>query len=76
MDREHSKRPHATKSGPGRYHQDGRKSPKPPKPAGAWAGQHKASPEKRERRQAIRAIGRRQYLKVTKAADAIRAITA
>lgn len=71
---EHSKRPSATKAGPGRYHQQGRKAEKRPKgTAGAWAGQHKASPEKRERRAAIKAVGRRQYLKAAKAARRVAA---
>jgi hypothetical protein len=41
-----------------------------------WLGQHKASEARRERRAAIKSVGRRQYLKVTKAADVMRALAA
>lgn len=64
----HSKRECATKAGPGRYHKQGHQKASPPKRAGGdWAGLHQASPAKRERRAAIKSIGRRQYLQAVRA---------
>jgi len=64
----HSKRESKAKAGPGRYQKQGNQKASPPKRAGGdWAGLHKASAAKRERRAAIKAVGRRQYLKAVRA---------
>ena len=64
----HSKRESATKAGPGRRHKQGHQKVSPPKRAGGdWAGLHQASAAKRGRRAAIKAAGRRQYLKAVRA---------
>ncbi len=73
----HTREIHPTKKGPGRLHGDvSRKEPKQRTSAGSDFKQHNASAEKRERRAAIKSVGRRQYLKVTKAAQAMRDILA
>jgi len=64
----HSKRESATKAGPGRYQKQGNQKASSPKRAGGdWYGLHQASAAKRGRRAAIKAAGRRQYLKAVRA---------
>ena len=65
MSSEHSKRPSATKSGPGRYHSAGATKASPIKSKGAPRGfvLHAASEAKRDRRAIVRAVGVRQHKK-------------
>lgn len=64
----HSKRPSATKSGPGRYHSDGMKKARPIPQHGASSDfeLHKASAEKKQRRDLVKVHGRRQAIKALK----------
>lgn len=60
---------HPTKSGPGRKHGHKVSHGTPPKPAkGNWLGLHKASAEKLERCALVKTFGRRQTIKLVKAA--------
>jgi len=61
-----NKNPSATKSGPGRYHENGLKKAKIPESKGEWTGIYQASAAKRERRTSVKAIGRRQTIKAIK----------
>jgi hypothetical protein len=67
MKNEHSKRPSATKRGPGRYHARGATKDSPIKSKGAPRGfvQH-TNPEKAERRALIAIHGRRKFLRMLK----------
>lgn len=72
MATEHTKRPSATKSGPGRYHSDGHKRATVKAPKGAPAGfvQH-TNPKANARRSVKSEIGARQYRKQVKALAAL-----
>ena len=68
MATEHSKRPSATKRGPGRYHSAGHEKAHQPKTKGAGPGfvQHSANATKKLRRANVQALGRRQAIKAAK----------
>lgn len=57
----------ATKAGPGRYHSKGHSKDSPRKAKGATGfSLHKASPARKQRRDLVKAHGRRQALKAIK----------